>query len=136
MKSFLGTVLEDAVIACHGNENRLYEYIKTDADYVFFFTGNKPKAEKAFLTYRFYDYIEKHMKDAIKPLIITRFVPMGLKNREVILDLEGSIFKKFNIEDNPKVSLLTNKKIKAVFEPSTIELLEFNIKEIIFNKES
>ncbi len=118
--------ITDAPIACNGIEMRLIDYLKPNKSFVLFFTGDRPTIDESHLTYQLYDHIASNLIDVLQPVIITKLVPIGLKDREVVLDLEGVVFKAFNISEMPKIAFVSDQKVLETFEQTTAqELLKY-----------
>ena len=129
------TLIKDAPIACNGTETHLIDYLKADQSFVLFFTGDKPTIDSAYLTYELYDHIDSNYKDILQPVVITKLVPLGLKDREVVLDLEGAVFKAFNISDMPKIAFISDRKVLVISEQMPVrELAKYIESNHLLNK--
>lgn len=106
----IGTELADIVIACNGNATNLQEFLEVNMTYVFLFSGDRPSIKKSIQTYQLYDHIVSTYKDTLLPVIVTKLIPIGLKDKEVILDIEGQFFKVFDVFEHPRVTLVKIKR--------------------------
>ncbi len=134
-ESSIGNKIINAPIACNGKASNINEYLNRNVPHLFLFTGNKSTIESAYSTYGLFDYVVNNYLDKINPIIVTKLVPMGLSDREIILDLDGELYDAFNIQNQPKMVILdSNNIIRGISEILTKSGLKILINNISQNK--
>ncbi len=131
----IGNKIINAPIACNGKASNINEYLNRNVPHLFLFTGNKSTIESAYSTYDLFDYVVNNYLDKINPIIVTKLVPMGLSDREIILDLDGELYEAFNIGNQPKMAVIDdNNMILGISETVTKSGLKVLINNILKNK--
>ncbi|WP_299362747.1 hypothetical protein [Winogradskyella sp.] len=109
MQNVIGNKIPNVRIACNGDATELYQFL-SEFPYILLFTGERPSVKMANGTYDLYDNLLVEYRKTIKAVIVTNLVPMGLKGREIILDLDGALYENFNITDHPLMVLVDREK--------------------------
>ncbi|MEM7484181.1 MAG: hypothetical protein AAF348_03140 [Bacteroidota bacterium] len=129
MDSLIGKRVPNARIACNNDATGLREMTK-GFPYLLLFTGKRPSIEMAQSTYDLYDSMLTDYRTMVKTTIVTDLVPMRLKDREIVLDLDGTLYEVFSVGDHPLLVLIDkHQSIRCISDQISVEQVALMLSE-------
>ncbi len=119
-------------ISSNGPHSYLHEYVEEQNTHLFIFSGWKPDSTTYIRLFKFYDNITFTYSKLLCPTLVLRFIPKGLEERNVILDVDEELYKKLHITNNPEL-LFVNHVNEVLFRTHFFDLteIEHSLKSIV-----